>query len=320
MALEMARETGGGPQTLGRLLPLVGAQLSTAGGFAPVPERALAIGAEVAQIFSSNPRTWRSRPHSPEEIATLVAGLRQNGIPLYLHSIYLLNLASPDEALRTRSCEALSRTLALGALCLAAGVVTHLGSHRGDGFPAALPRIGEAVRRAIDLARRALAADGQTQAIPPLLLENGAGSGDTVGGSLEELSALLTALPRSCGLCLDTAHLFAAGYPVHTESGLQRVVTQLGEDRLLERLSLIHLNDSKTPFASGRDQHENPGAGYIGRKGLARVVRHPAFASIPFVLEVPGETGHGPDAANVALVKLMRREAAGRRKRPARGG
>ena len=315
---EMARKTGRPPHTLRPLLPLIGAQISTAGGFAPVPERAAAIGAEVAQIFSSNPRTWRSRPHSPDELAALVAGLRHQGIPLYLHSIYLLNLASPDEELRARSCEALSRTLALGALSLAAGVVTHLGSHRGDGFRAALPRIREAVRRAIDQARRSLPSSSQGQALPPLLLENGAGSGDTVGGRLEELSALLEALPRSCGLCLDTAHLFAAGYPLHTAAGLHSLVARLGEDRLLDRLSLIHLNDSKTPFASRRDQHENPGAGYIGGVGLARVVRHPAFASIPFVLEVPGGTGHGPDAANVALVKLMRREAAGPRKRPAR--
>ncbi len=301
------------------LLPLIGAQLSTAGGFAPVPERAVTIGAEVAQIFSSNPRTWRPRSPSPEEIAALVAGLRRNGIPLYLHTIYLLNLASPDDELRRRSRDALSTALAVGALTLAAGVVTHLGSHRGDGFRAALARIRETVQAAIDQARRSLTMTGCGHALPPLLLENSAGSGHTVGGDLEELSALLEALPSSCGLCLDTAHLFAAGYPVHTTAGLERFVTGLRDDSLLERLSLIHLNDSKTPFASKRDQHENPGAGYIGRPGLGRVVRHPAFAAVPFVLEVPGEDGHGPDAANVALVKLMRREATARRRGPARG-
>ena len=157
----MARETSRPPRTLRPLLPLIGAQISTAGGFAPVPERAVAIGAEVVQVFSSNPRTWRSHPHSPDEIAALVAGLRQNSIPLYLHSIYLLNLASPDEGLRARSREALSRALVLGALSLAAGVVTHLGSHRGDGFRDALPRIRETVRRAIDQARESLASGGQ---------------------------------------------------------------------------------------------------------------------------------------------------------------
>ena len=180
----------------------------------------------------------------------------------------------------------------VGALTGAAGVVTHIGSHRGDGFRAALPRIRAAVQAATDLARESLAAEGQrrkpcprsfwrtapVRAIPwAVVWRNWRPSSPT--------------LPPSCGLCLDTAHLFAAGYPVHTHAGLKQLVERLRRDGLLERVSLIHLNDSKTPFASGRDQHENPGAGYIGRSGLARVVRHPAFASIPFVLEVPGATG-----------------------------
>jgi deoxyribonuclease-4 len=299
-------------------MPPIGAQISTAGGLTPVPQRAVAIGAEVVQVFSSNPRTWRARPHDHEELAAFTAGLREHGLPLFLHTIYLLNLASPDEELRRRSQEALCESLVVGKLTDAAGVVTHIGSHRGDGFRAALPRIRAAVQAATDLARESLAAKGGEQTLPPLLLENSAGSGATVGGRLEELTALLAELPPSCGLCLDTAHLFAAGYPVHTPSGLKQLVERLFHDGLAERVSLIHLNDSKTPFASGRDQHENPGAGYIGWSGLARVVRHPAFAAIPFVLEVPGALGHGPDAANVALVKLMRKGREGRSKRPAR--
>lgn len=299
--------------------PLIGAQLSTAGGLAPVPERASALGAEVAQVFSSNPRTWRPHLYSPQEMATLVTGLQNRGIPLYLHTIYLLNLASPDDDLRDRSREALSRTLALGATTMAAGVVTHLGSHRGDGFQAAVSRIRETVRAAMDQAILSRAELGRGRALPSLLLENSAGSGHTVGGDLQELSTLLEVLPSSCGLCLDTAHLFAAGYPVHTAAGLELVLERLRGENLLDRVALIHLNDSKTPFGSRRDHHENPGAGYIGRGGLTRIVRHPAFAEIPFVLEVPGEQGHGPDAASVALVKAMRRGAVGPQRAPARG-
>jgi deoxyribonuclease-4 len=245
--------------------------------------------------------------------------LERRDLPLFLHTVYLLNLASPDGELRRRSRDVLSEALTLGALTAAAGVVTHVGSHRGHGFEVALPRVLETVVGAIGLAQVSLAAEGRDRALPPLLLENGAGSGATVGGSLEELAALLETLPSSCGLCLDTAHLFAAGYPVHTATGLKRLLDRLSEDRLLDRLALIHFNDSKTPFASGRDQHENPGEGYIGKTGLARVVRHPAFASIPFVLEVPGEQGHGPDAVNVARAKLMRQEVGDRPTRPARG-
>ncbi len=311
-------ETGGRPAARRGPAPRIGAQISTAGGFAPVPGRAVAIGAEVVQVFSSNPRTWRSRPHAPEELAAFTAGLRRHDLPLFLHTIYLLNLASPDHELRHRSGEALSEALALGALVAAAGVVTHIGSHRGDGFHAAVPRIRATVLAAADRAGESLAAQGRDEALPPLLLENGAGAGDTLGGRLEELATLLAELPSSCGVCLDTAHLFAAGYSVHTATGLKQLVKQLRRDGLLEKVSLIHLNDSKTPFASGRDQHENPGDGYIGRSGLARVVRHPAFACIPFVLEVPGGSGHGPDVANVALVKLMREEPEDPPRRPAR--
>jgi len=319
MAQDTQSETGAAKPRSPSLRPLIGAQLSTAGGFAPVPQRALAIGAEVVQIFSSNPRTWRAYSPSPQEVEALVTGLGRSGIPLYLHTIYLLNFASPDEALRSRSAEALATALAVGALTQAYGVVTHLGSHRGDGFDAALPRIQETVRLASDEAHRVLGDSYRKRGLPALLLENSAGSGFTVGGNLEELSSLLALLPSSCGLCLDTAHLFAAGYPLHTEVGLDQLVQELGERDLMRKVALIHLNDSKTPFASRRDQHENPGAGYLGRASLRRVVRHPAFAAVPFVLEVPGEKGHGPDAANVSLVKLMRRGAAGRRKRLAHG-
>ena len=127
-------------------------------------------------------------------------------------------------------------------------------------------------------------------------------------------------LHPDCGLCLDTAHLFAAGYRVHTGAGLQGLVEELGNRGLLPSVRLIHLNDSRTPFASSRDRHENPGQGYIGLAGLTRVVRHAAFAAIPFVLENPGTDRQGPDAATVALVKLMREGAGGPRDVPAPSG
>ncbi|MFH0916724.1 MAG: deoxyribonuclease IV [bacterium] len=297
-------------------LPLIGAQIRTAGGFALVPERAVAIGAEAVQIFNSNPRTWRTRLPSPGEMTALTTGLGQHRLPLFLHTIYLINLASPDERLRQRSSQALAGALVLGALAAADGVVTHIGSHRGEGFPAATGWVIGAVRAAMHLAREELEAGGHERTLPPLLLETGAGSGGTVGGSLEELAELLASLQQHCGLCLDTAHLFAAGYAVHTGSGLERLVEEVGERGLLPSVGLIHLNDSKAPFASARDRHENPGEGFIGFAGLARVVKHPAFAAIPFVLEVPGSDGHGPDAATVALVKLMREGAADPREPP----
>ncbi|MBN1320065.1 MAG: deoxyribonuclease IV [Thermoleophilia bacterium] len=292
-------------------LPLIGAQVSTAGGFTAAPERARTIGAEVVQFFSSNPRTWRTRTPDREEIALLTASLRRHSLPLYLHTIYLINLASPDEHMCRRSASALAHALATGALTEAAGVVTHVGSHKGEGFEKAAARIAGAIRTAFEEAGERLADLGHDKGLPALLLENSAGSGNTVGARLEELAALLASFPLGprIGMCLDTAHLFAAGYPVHEEAGLEKVMSELRDRSLLERVWLIHLNDSASPFASNRDLHENPGDGLLGYEGLSRVVRHPALAHIPFVLEVPGADGRGPDAANVAVVKSMREGA-----------
>jgi len=316
-----ARSRADGPTHRRRRLPLIGAQISTAGGFAPVPGRAVAIGAQAVQIFSSNPRTWQTRTADAEEMAALVAGLRRHRLPLFFHTIYLINLASPDEPLRLRSAQSLAHALVTGARAGAAGVVTHVGSHKGDGPHAALCRVVETVGMAVAQAHASLAAQKETQPLPPLLLETGAGAGTIVGGRLEELAALVVALnvdgaassaarsrPKSLtvGVCLDTAHMFAAGYPLHEEDGLDAMIDELRTLGLLPRVGLVHLNDSGAEFASNRDRHADPGEGLIGYESLGRVVRHPALSHIPFVLETPGADGHGPDAGNIAVVKAMR--------------
>ncbi len=310
-------------------LPLIGAQLSTAGGFTPVPQRAVDVGAEAVQIFNTNPRIWRPRVPAPGEIEGFAAGLREHKLPLFFHSTYLINLASPDEALRRRSSEALALALTTGALAGAEAVVTHVGSHRGETVAEAERRVLRSISDAVTLAeleRSAAKGDSPRSTsgpgLPALLLETGTGAGNTLGGRLEEIATLLfleEALGLSrmlpLGICIDTAHLFAAGYAVHEQAGLEGLIERLRVLGLLERVRLVHLNDSKTPFGVRRDQHENLGEGLIGYEGLARVVRHPALARLPFVLEVPGADGHGPDAANVALAKSMR-AGAGAPRRP----
>jgi deoxyribonuclease IV len=299
---------GGAPGARSGGFPLIGAQLSSAGGFLPVPQRALDIGAEVVQIFNTNARTWKPRIPAPGEIETFAAALRQHGLPLFFHSIYVINLASPDEELRRRSSEALALALATGALAGAEGVVTHVGSHRGEAVDEAERRVVGSIAHAV-----ALAEDSGGPALPALLLETGTGAGNTVGGRLEELQTLLhleeavgLAGRLPLGVCIDTAHLFAGGYAVHEEAGLEEFIEQMKALGLLQRIGLVHLNDSRIPFGAKRDQHENPGEGLIGYDGLARVVRHPALAHLPFVLEVPGADGRGPDLANMAMAKSMR--------------
>jgi deoxyribonuclease-4 len=291
--------------------PLLGAHIRTAGGLALVPGRAVAIGAEVVQIFNSNPRTWRVQIRSPEEVASLREDLRSYGLPLYYHSIYLINLAATDAKLRHRSVGALAEALFLGALTEARGVVTHIGSRHDRSFADAADLVITGISDAFLQAKERLATEDMLNPLPHLLLETSAGSGTTLGARLDELAALLSGLPASglpasCGVCLDTAHLFAAGYPIHTEQGLEKTIHELETHGLLGHVRLVHLNDSKTALASSIDRHENLGDGRIGLEGLSRFVRHPAFRDVPFVLEVPGLSGHGPDVANMERAKSMR--------------
>jgi deoxyribonuclease IV len=297
--------------------PLIGAQIKTAGGFFLVPQRAVEIGAEVVQIFNSNARMWRPKPYDPHEIAALRSGLDEHRLPLFFHAIYLINLASPDEELRAKSGVALAEALFIAAVARAEGTVIHVGSHRGEGFVPACTWVAQTVRMAREAALERLQTVSPDSSLPELLLETSAGSGNTIGKDLAQLQVMADSLSPGCGICLDTAHLFAAGLPVHTEEGLEQVVAELRERDLLHRVRLIHLNDSTTAFASARDHHENLGQGQIGFDGLARVVRHPAFRKIPFVLEVPGAEGHGPDLASVETAKSMRAAAADRQGGPA---
>ena len=262
-------------------------------------KKARSISAELIQIFPSNPRMWRPAAYPPEDVKAFSRALGRANLPLFLHAIYLINLASPDPELRRRSARALAETFRFASAAGARGVVIHVGSHRGDGFETALPRVIETVAEA-----RA-GAEGD----PVLLVESSAGGGDSVGGSLWELSRLVETLPGPTGICLDTAHLFAAGHPLHTPAGLEELVDQLSGLRLLPTLGLIHLNDCSTALGSHHDRHADLWEGRLGRAGLQLMLGHPAFRQTPFVLEVPGVDGHGPDRRNVRRARLMRRLA-----------
>lgn len=262
-------------------------------------EKARSISAELIQIFPSNPRMWRPAAYSPEDVQAFARALERSGLQLFLHAIYLINLASPDPALRRRSARALAETFRFASACSALGVVIHVGSHHGDGFETALPRVIETVAEA----REASGGD------PVLLVESSAGGGNSVGGSLWELSRLVDVLPGSTGICLDTAHLFAAGHPLHTPAGLEALVDELAGLGLLPTLGLIHLNDCSTALGSHHDRHADLWEGRLGRAGLELILGHPTFRQTPFVLEVPGADGHGPDRRNVRRARLMRRTA-----------
>jgi deoxyribonuclease-4 len=292
----------------------VGAQVRAGPTLLGALERAGEIGAEVVQVFTQSPRMWRPSRYDDE----VLAGYRRataawpGGMPTFCHATYLINLATPDPALLDRSRRALDANLATARAIHAAGLVLHVGSHLGAGLDRCLRQLGEALVEALD------APLGAGAARCPILLENTAGGGGTVGRSLDELEAIVAAAGGhgALGLCLDTQHLFAAGIPYGTPEEVEALLRAVDGALGLERLGCLHVNESRVPFGSGRDRHANPGEGLIGDRSLGWLLGHPSLAEVPAVLEVAG-AGHGPRADDLAAVRRLVRSGAARWRRRA---
>lgn len=277
----------------------IGAQISSSGGLARVVERAHTIGAECVQVFLSAPRQWRDPRHTPEEARRFVEQARAARLgPNFAHAAYLINLAATDPLLHARSIAALRLCSQVAGRCGLAGVVVHVGSSKGQ-------PIVEAERLVVTAIEQVLDAGGGA----PLLLENSAGSGNTLGAKFSQIGALFEALGRDSrlALCLDTAHAFASGYELRTDAGLDQALDEIHRHVGLDRLRLIHANDSRTPLGSAIDRHENVGLGQLGEAAFERLLAQPALARLPWVLEVPGFDGKGPDARSVLGLKRLRR-------------
>lgn len=280
----------------------VGAHVSTAGGLATAVERAVALGAQCLQIFVGAPQQWADARYGDAEVTAFRDGLAAHGLgPLFIHAPYLVNLAALRDDLWTRSWQTMVRQLGWADRLGAVGVIVHLGSP-GPGVgdrSVGLERISEALRRIL----------AEHCGSARLILENDAGAGNRLGARLADLGELLvTANDERLGVCLDTAHAFAAGHAITTGQGLAALVREveaLGADRLL----VVHANDSLAPYASGRDRHANIGDGAIGAAGFRLLTHEPLLRARPWLLEVPGLDNRGPDAENVAR---LRRLACGR--------
>lgn len=277
----------------------IGMHTSIAGGVTEALNLARKLRCTTLQIFSGSPRMWVDGEHrighrKAQEFRRVRLTLRLD--PVVVHANYLINLAGPDRHLRSQSIRAFAGELARAAELGADYLVVHPGSRRGGSVEKAIERVGDSIDRAargIELGRLRI------------LIENTAGQGTVVGSKLEELRAILDARPGlGLGICLDTAHLLAAGYDVVTAAGLERTIDRIDRILGMDAVRVIHVNDSKAPLGARVDRHEHIGRGHIGLEAFARIVNHPRLAGRAFILETPIDRP-GDDWRNVrALWKL----------------
>ncbi len=276
---------------------LFGAHVSSSGGIWRAIDRAEAIGCDAMQVFTQSPRMWRPTNHTPEDVARFRERREEAGIQrVVCHALYLVNLASPDPVIHGKSVAAMRASLEAADAIGAEGVIFHIGSHLGAGFEAGLERVVPALRELLELTTDDLW----------LLMENSAGAGGTIGRSTDELAAVHEALehhPR-LGLCLDSCHWYVSGVDVTDPNVLAAAVADLDERIGLDRLRCLHVNDTKAVLGSNLDRHASIGAGLMD-EGLRSFLIHPAFRELPAILETPGPDGHGPDAAEVALLREL---------------
>jgi len=285
----------------------IGAHVRAGGGLVPALERGADIGAEVVQIFTQSPRTWKPTQYAPDVLDAyrVAADAHPSVTATYCHATYLINLATPDPELAAKSAACLEANLATAQGIGAEGLVLHIGSHRGSGFDQAVPRVAAALLGALDAVGSHHGGRGDHgDHVCPILLENAAGAGDTVGRSFEELAQVIAAAGDDdrLGICVDTQHLWASGVPFGTVEEADAVIAVIAATVGLPRLRCLHLNDSKVPFGANRDRHENLGEGTIGVDGLAALLGHDALAGVAAILEVPGE-GDGPRREDVLVAR-----------------
>ena len=285
---------------------LFGAHVSAAGGISTAVERAAELGCDAVQVFTQSPRMWKPTEHAADELERFRERRRETRIRFVVcHALYLVNLATTDREMRSKSMTAMRASVETAAAIEADGVVFHLGSHLGAGLGKGLTRAVPALRELLELIDDRLW----------LLLENSAGAGGTIGRSTDELADLVDRLDRHprLGICLDSCHWWVSGVDVTDPEALDVAVTRLDETIGLDRLRCLHVNDADAELGSNRDRHASLGKGTMG-SGLGTFLAHPAVQELPAILETAGPDG--TYVGELQLLKELRRN--GRRRRPAR--
>ncbi|MDI9615974.1 MAG: deoxyribonuclease IV [Methanothrix sp.] len=274
-----------------------GVHISIAGGLHLSVGRAVELGCETYQIFTSNPRGWRKKRLSEDIIESFKSQLSSSGIwPVVGHMPYLPNLSSPKESVYSRSVQALRDEL---VRCSALGIpylVTHMGSHLGSGRDSGISRIVSAIEAALSNS------DGTK-----ILLETTSGSRNSIGGRFEDIADVLERAGSDLlGICLDTCHVFAAGYDLRDEKSLDETLRAFDHTAGLKNLVLIHLNDSVGDLGSGLDRHEHIGMGKIGLNGFAAVINDRRLRELPMIMETPVDDRRD-DRGNLEVVRGLSR-------------
>ena len=279
---------------------LVGGHVN--GGLKSAPKKAKEIGAECIQIFIGSPQSWMSPHPSEADFESFRVNVEENKLgPVFVHGNYLVNLASPEEEKLERSILNLSIGLRLADRAGAKGLIFHPGSTRDEPYEEAISRVVSSINEVMkDYTGDCL-----------LILETCAGSGNTIGCKFSQLKDIIDGVDDSSkiGVCWDTCHLYSAGYDIKSEAGLNATLAEFDSMVGRDRLVAIHANDSKTPFNSKRDRHENIGQGSLGEETFSNMLRIPTLRNLPWLLEVPGFERKGPDRKNMDILRRLATEA-----------
>ncbi len=273
----------------------VGGHVSIAGGIINAVQNTINIGGNCMQIFAGSPRLWARSLWNKNDTEKFISVINSNNLnPVFIHALYLVNLATDNPELLEKSINSLIVDLQNGSQINSSGVIVHIGSHQGRGFDSAKNQIVDSLKKILS----------QTKDCN-FLLENDAGQNGKIG-SIEELSYLIKEVnnPR-LKICFDTAHLFEGGLDMRDKNILNQFVDELKKLNILDKVVCIHLNDSATDLDSHRDNHADLGKGKIGLKGLSNFVNHSEFKNLPLILETPGPDKMGPNAENITIAKSL---------------
>lgn len=277
----------------------LGAHMSIAGGVSRAFDRGEQIGCEAMQIFTKNQNQWEAKPLEPAEVERFRRRQQETGIePVIAHDAYLINLASPDDALWERSLRAFIDELVRAEMLGLPGVVLHPGAHMGAGEKIGLDRIARALDRA-----HAATPGFRTQT----LLEITAGQGSNLGYTFEQLAAIRNAVddPGRVAICFDTAHALAAGYEYRTPEAYAAMWDHFDRVLGIELIRCFHLNDSKKDLGSRVDRHTHIGQGFVGLEAFRMILNDPRFDSLPMLLETPKGTDMKEDIENLRVLRSL---------------